>query len=98
MVPVTVSGIYDLDTDTGGYIGVLFTEQQASQLFTDGQHVQFLDIVGDGSMTPEALRDEVAGALPDMKVQTGAEVTEETQNQVSEALSSSTISCSHSVP
>lgn len=87
MVPVTVSGIYDLDTDTGGYIGVLFTEQQASQLFTDGTHVQFLDIVGDGSMSPEALRDEVAAALPDMKVQTGAEVTEETQNQVSEALS-----------
>ncbi|MGX6511516.1 ABC transporter permease [Rhodococcus sp. SJ-2] len=87
MVPVTVSGIYDLDTDTGGYIGALFTEQQASQLFTDGKHVQFLDVVGDGSMSPEALRDEVAAALPDMKVQTGAEVTEETQDQVSEALS-----------
>ncbi len=87
MVPVTVSGIYDVDSDTGGYIGVLFTETQASALFTDGRHVQSIDVAGDGSMSPEALRDEIAAALPGTKVQTGAEVTEEVKSQVSEALS-----------
>ncbi|MEE2033436.1 ABC transporter permease, partial [Rhodococcus chondri] len=86
MVPVTISGLYELDTDTGGYIGALFTEAQATQLFSDGRHVQYLDVVGDGSRTPDELRDEVAAALPSLKVQTGAEVTEETKSQVGEAL------------
>ncbi|MGV5047148.1 ABC transporter permease [Rhodococcus pyridinivorans] len=86
MVPVTVSGIYELETDTGGYIGALFTEEQASQLFTDGRHIGFLDVAGDGSLSPEQLRDEIAAALPELKVQTGAEVTEETKSQVAEAL------------
>ncbi|MEU5841778.1 FtsX-like permease family protein [Rhodococcus sp. NPDC047139] len=85
-VPVTISGIYQLETDTGGYLGAMFTEQQASQLFTDGRHVAFIDVAGDGSLSPEQLRDEIAAALPDLKVQTGAEVTEETKSQVAEAL------------
>lgn len=86
MVPVTISGTYELDTDTGGYIGALFTEEQASALFTDGRHIGFLDVAGDGSRSPDELRDEIAAALPDLKVQTGAEVTEETKSQVAEAL------------
>lgn len=85
-IPVTISGIYALGADTGGYIGAMFTEEQASQLFTDGRHVGFVDVAGDGSMTPEQLRDEIAAALPDLKVQTGTEVTEETKSQVAEAL------------
>ncbi len=85
-VPVTVSGIYNLETDTGGYIGAMFTESQASSLFTDGRHVGYLNIAGDGSLSPDELRDEVAAAVPGTKVQTGAEVAEETKSQVSEAL------------
>ncbi|WP_241385168.1 ABC transporter permease [Rhodococcus sp. CH91] len=85
-MPVTISGVYQLETDTGGYLGAMFTEQQASQLFTDGRHVNFLDVASDGSLSPDQLRDEIAAALPDLKVQTGAEVTEETKSQVSEAL------------
>ncbi|UYP20122.1 FtsX-like permease family protein [Rhodococcus sp. Z13] len=86
MVPVTVSGIYELDADTGGYVGVLFTEQQASELFSDGKHVSYIDVAGDGSLSDDQLRDEIAAAVPDMKVQTGEQVAEETKSQVSEAL------------
>ncbi|MDV2476286.1 FtsX-like permease family protein [Rhodococcus zopfii] len=87
ILPVTVSGIYDVETDTGGYVGALFTEQQARDLFTDGRHVQYLDVASDGSVSPEELRDEVAAALPDLKVQTGAEVTEDVKSDVEQALS-----------
>ncbi|MGW0022249.1 ABC transporter permease [Rhodococcus sp. NPDC003382] len=87
IVPVTVSGIYDIETDTGGYVGALFTEQQARDLFTDGRHVQYVDVASDGSVSPDELRDEVAAALPDLKVQTGAEVTEDVKSDVEQALS-----------
>ena len=45
---VTLAGIYALDTDTGGYVGVLFTDAQARQLFTDGSHVGYIDVAGEG--------------------------------------------------
>ncbi|MFZ2530725.1 MAG: FtsX-like permease family protein [Rhodococcus sp. (in: high G+C Gram-positive bacteria)] len=85
--PVTISGIYDVKSDSGGYVGALFTEDQARALFTDGRHVQYVDVASDGSVTPDELRDEIAAAVPDMKVQTGAEVTEEVKSDVEQALS-----------
>lgn len=82
----TVSGIYDTGTDTGGFIGATFVDSQARELFTDGEHVDYIDVAGAG-MSPSELRDEIAAALPGMKVQTGDEVREETQAQVTQALS-----------
>ena len=32
----------------GGFIGALFTDEQARGLFTDGQHVEYIDVAGDG--------------------------------------------------
>ncbi|AWG98401.1 membrane protein [Rhodococcus ruber Chol-4] len=86
IVPVTVSGIYDVETDTGGYVGAMFTENQARALFTDGTHVQYIDVAGDGVPADE-LRDRIAAAVPDQKVQTGAEVSEEIKTEIEEALS-----------
>ncbi|MBC2643270.1 MULTISPECIES: ABC transporter permease [unclassified Rhodococcus (in: high G+C Gram-positive bacteria)] len=86
MVDVTVSGIYDTGNETGGFIGATFVDSQARQLFTDGKHVEYIDVAATGLSQTE-LRDEIATALPDAKVQTGAEVREETKAQVTEALS-----------
>lgn len=86
MVDVTVSGIYDIETDTGGFVGVLFTDAQARTLFTDGRHVGYVDVAGTGLSAGE-LRDRVAAAVPGMKVQTGDEVREETKSEVQSALS-----------
>ncbi|WP_371836785.1 ABC transporter permease [Rhodococcus rhodnii] len=86
IVDVTISGLYDPGTDTGGFIGVQFTQQQAVELFTDGRHAAYVDVAGDGSRTPEQLQADVQQALPDMKVQTGDEVRAETEAQVSQAL------------
>ncbi|QCQ90377.1 ABC transporter permease [Rhodococcus sp. SGAir0479] len=83
---VTISGIYAPETDTGGYVGALFTDAQARQLFTDGSHVGYIDVAGTGASQDE-LRDRVAAALPDTKVQTGAEVKQETKDEIGEALS-----------
>ncbi|SEC08604.1 ABC transporter permease [Rhodococcus koreensis] len=86
MVDVTVSGIYDTGNETGGFIGATFVDSQARELFTDGKHVEYIDVAGTGLSQTE-LRDEIAAALPDAKVQTGDEVREETKAQVTEALS-----------
>ncbi len=82
----TVSGIYDTGTDSGGFVGAAFVDSQARELFTDGEHVEYIDVAGAG-MSPTQLRDEIAAALPDAKVQTGDEVREETKAQVTQALS-----------
>ena len=86
VVDVTVTGIYKTKTETGGYIGALFTYDQARQLFTDGQHVQTVSVAGDGVSQTE-LRERIAQAVPDMKVQTGDQVRDKAQDDVSKALS-----------
>ncbi|MFD4292006.1 ABC transporter permease [Rhodococcus sp. NPDC058532] len=86
VLDATVTGVYDVPTDTGGFVGALFTADQATELFTDGAHVNYIDVAGDGSAGPEQLRDEVATALPDAKVQTGDEVREDVKAEVTSAL------------
>ncbi|MGZ4524172.1 MAG: ABC transporter permease, partial [Mycobacteriaceae bacterium] len=87
-VDVTVSGIYDTATatDTGGYVGALFTPAQALQLFTDGSHVAYVDVAGTG-LSQSQLRDRIAQVLPGLKVQTGDQVRAETKAAVATALS-----------
>ncbi|RVW06044.1 ABC transporter permease [Rhodococcus spongiicola] len=85
-IDVTVSGIYALENDAGGYVEALFTDAQARQLFTDGNHVGYIDVAGSG-VSPDVLRDRIAAALPDTKVQTGTEVSEEAKDEITQALS-----------
>ncbi|MDV7355892.1 ABC transporter permease [Rhodococcus sp. NPDC019627] len=86
MVDVTVSGIYSTGNDTGGFLSATFVDSQARELFTDGEHVEYLDVAGTG-LSQADLRDRIAAALPDAQVQTGDEVREETKAEISEALS-----------
>lgn len=90
-IDVTVTGIYDTAVESGGYIGIQFFESQANELFSDGSHVQYYDVAGKdlaGSGKSQSdLRDEIAAALPDAKVQTADDVREEAQAQIEQALS-----------
>ncbi|MBD0324028.1 MAG: FtsX-like permease family protein, partial [Aldersonia sp.] len=86
LVDVTLTGTYYIPSDTGGYIGVLFVADQARELFTDGTHVAYFDVAGNG-LSQNDLRDRVASAFPDLKVQTGAEVRDEQLADVKQALS-----------
>ncbi|WP_024793034.1 ABC transporter permease [Tomitella biformata] len=86
MHDVTVSGVYSTSTDTGGFVGVLMEPAQAASLFTDGQHVQSIDIAATPGTSPETLRDEVSSALPNFDVKTGDQVRAETQEDLDTAL------------
>lgn len=83
---VTITGVYDVPSDTGGFIGVLFEDAQARQLFTDGQHVAYLDVAAAPGVSDQALRDRIAQALPQYKVMDGDQVREDMKAQVGNAL------------
>ncbi|WP_072687486.1 ABC transporter permease [Rhodococcus marinonascens] len=86
MVDVTVSGIYETgNNNDGGFIGAAFVDSQARELFTDGKHVEYIDVAGAG-LSESELRDEIAQVLPGVKVQTGDEVREEARAVVTEDL------------
>lgn len=85
-IDVTVSGIYEPASNTGGFVGVLFDDIQARQLFTDGQHVAYVDIAVKPGVKADDLRDSLAKALPDYKVQNGDQVREEMKEQLGNAL------------
>ncbi len=82
---VTLTGIYEVPSDTGGFIGVLFDDSQARKLFTDGLHVAYVDLAVAG-IPGDQLRDDLAKELPNYKVQNGDQVREDLKKEVSNAL------------
>ena len=91
-VNVTISGVYKISTETGGYIGVLFSEPQALQLLTDGSHLTAVDIAGDGSVSEQSLVNRIKQVVPsDLTVKTGDQVRKDDQNGIRTALSFVTI-------
>jgi putative ABC transport system permease protein len=88
LVNVTITGVYHTDTETGGYVGLLFPQDQALKLFTDGQHVDAVDIGAQPGISETQLRDRVAAKLtPDLEAKTGTKIREETKTAVQKALS-----------
>ena len=87
--PITVhlTGLYSVSTDTGGYVGALFEGGQATQLFTDGQHVDFVDLAAAPTITPRNLASFVASVFPNLKVQTGDQVRAEIKKSIYDQLS-----------
>lgn len=84
-IDVTLTGIYAPPSDTGGFIGLQFTEAQARELFTDGTHVAYVDIAAEG-IPGDTLRDRLSMLYPDYKVQNGDQVRADMRAQLSEAL------------
>lgn len=84
-VTVTVVGVYDTKTDTGGYVGALFTHSQAMALLTDGRHVNLVDVAGAG-VSQSVLKQRIAEAVPGLTYKTGAQVTRDTQNSIDTVL------------
>jgi putative ABC transport system permease protein len=85
-IDVTVSGIYTVSADTGGLIGVLFGDAQARQLFTDGQHVDYVDIAAAHGVPADTVRDRLSLVLTGYKVLDGAQVRADAKAQVGNAL------------
>lgn len=84
-VNVVVTGVYDTKSDTGGYVGALFSRDQAFQLFSDGTHVGAINVAGNGLSQTE-LKDRIAAAVPGLTYKTGKQVTDQTQQDVTNAL------------
>ncbi|WP_227996386.1 ABC transporter permease [Nocardia australiensis] len=84
-IDVTVTGIYQAPSDTGGFIGLVFDDTQARQLFTDDAHVAYVDIATAG-IPGDQLRDELSETLKDYKVQNGDQVRADLKKEVSNAL------------
>ena len=83
---VTISGVYEIDGDVAGWMGVLFTADRWMELYTDGEHVGRVTLAAEDGVGPEALRDRVAAEFPDLEVDTGAELAERDSEQISQAL------------
>ncbi|MEV6555419.1 FtsX-like permease family protein [Nocardia sp. NPDC051756] len=84
-IDVTLTGIYQVPSDTGGFIGVLFDDTQARKLFTDGLHVAYVDVAATG-IPGDQLRDNLIKDLPNYKVQNGDQVRADLKKDVSNAL------------
>ncbi|MFL6164045.1 MAG: ABC transporter permease [Jatrophihabitantaceae bacterium] len=84
-IEVTIVGVYDTKSDTGGYVGALFARDQASQLFTDGSHVDSVNVAGTG-LSQQQLKQRLRQDVPGLTYQTGAEVTKQTEDDVSTVL------------
>ncbi|WP_067900885.1 ABC transporter permease [Nocardia vaccinii] len=85
-IAVTVSGIYTVASDSGGFIQVLFDDAQARDLFTDGQHVGYVDVGVTPGVSADTVRDRLSRVLPDYKVLDGDQVRADLKEQVGNAL------------
>jgi putative ABC transport system permease protein len=84
-VDVTITGVYDTNSDTGGYVGALLARDQAMQLFTDGKHVASVKVAGT-RVSQDELRQRLSAAVPGLTYRTGAEVNKQTQDDISTVL------------
>ncbi|WP_174567713.1 ABC transporter permease [Nocardia altamirensis] len=85
-IDVTLTGIYQVPSDTGGFIGVLFDDVQARKLFTNGLYVAYADIAVAPGTSADELRDRLAKDLPGYKVQNGDQVRADIKKEISNAL------------
>ena len=82
-----IVGVYDVSFDTGGYLGALFTRDQAMSLFTDGRHYATVDVAAAHGVSESTLAARLQRVLPaDLEVKTGDQVRRDDSNGVSDSL------------
>ena len=93
-IPVDVVGIARFgDADSpGGATFAMFTQEAAERYVAEPGRVDSIAVAADDGVSQDEVRDRIASAVPDdIEVLTGTEITEETQDQIQEALSFFTI-------
>jgi len=94
-IEVTVVGIAKFgDADSpGGASFTLFTEEAAERYIGEPGMVDSISVLGESGVSQAELRDRIADALSgeDVEVLTGKQITEETQDDIADALSFFTI-------
>ncbi|MDO5025966.1 MAG: ABC transporter permease [Trueperella sp.] len=84
---VKVAGIVRSEADSTGWLSVLFHEDKWRELYTDGEHVDGLTVSATPDTDPAELANALAGKFPELTVQEGKELAEESAQQITEALS-----------
>lgn len=99
---LTVSGIYDIDIDGGGFLGLMMEEPAYVSTFTDGRTASGFSLSAQPGVSQEQLAGEVSAALRTgtdtgagtgtgsgsaAQVKTGDQVAEEQAASVNDALS-----------
>lgn len=83
---VTVTGIYDSEIETGGFIGLSVAADTFKEQFLQSGEPRTLYVGAAPGTTAEELVDRLAAEFP-YSVQTGEEVSEELSAEISKALS-----------
>ncbi len=83
---VTLTGLYRSPIDTGGFVGALFDDAQARTLFTDGEHVGYVDVAAEPGVDRIELRDRLQREFPDLTVHDGDQVRAELKGAIGDAL------------
>ncbi|HZY76388.1 MAG TPA: FtsX-like permease family protein [Jatrophihabitantaceae bacterium] len=87
-VDVRLAGIYRTASDTGGYVGVRFTQQEAKRLLTDGTHVSLIDVAAAPGVSEQTLTARIKQVVPpDLKVRTGTQARDDATHGIASALS-----------
>jgi putative ABC transport system permease protein len=87
VVQARLVGIYSIDVETGGFVGVRFSESEALRLLTDGTHLSALDIAARPGTSERELTAAVATLLPpDLQAKTGTQVRSDDQKNIQTAL------------
>lgn len=79
---VTVVGITDMPSSTGGYVGVLFDQATAAKLFSDGKYVSTVDLAARKGISDTELRDAVDAHLTKFVAAQGKKVAVDKLYQV----------------
>jgi putative ABC transport system permease protein len=83
----TIVGIYDVEFDTGGYLGALLSRDQAMSLFTDGSHYRAVNVAAVSGVSEQQIVDRLAKVLPNgLQVKSGTQVRDDDAGGVSTAL------------
>ena len=92
-IDVTIVGLTDLPTSTGGYVGIQFDQQTAEDYFSDGDYIGVVDMTAVPGVSDTQLRDRVHTALGDAKsvdelykVRTGDQVRADQKEEISQFL------------
>ena len=85
-LPVTVSGIYTIDMEVGGYAGAFMDEKAFVEKFSNGQLKQGYFVKAKPGTNITELKDSLAKKYPDVQVQEGRKIAEEQSKQIKEGL------------
>lgn len=84
---VVVDGLYSVDGEVGGWVGVLLDRADWMAWYTDGTHVPEAHVAVAAGEDPATVADRIRADHPDLDVSLGADRARELTETISEGLS-----------